>query len=183
MSLDAAAIARIIDAVEAGKFPDIDKAELRSDLEYARIFFDDITILGNKTHGRELSRKVKLIRKSAQQIMDKMDPEVCRWLDSTDAVLHGRWLETTQNIQWAVQNLINLIDYKPPRNSPTSTHSARVGWPPGSPFARITGWYLRKVFERHFKIEAGYTTDSDNEVWGAYVDFVERALIELGIFK
>jgi hypothetical protein len=182
MTLDAQAIERIIAAAEAGvgrKFPDIDRAALQRDLECARACFDDMTIVGNKTQGRELSRKVKLIRKSAQQIMDKMDDDACAWLDGNAGSIepHNMWRENSENIRRAVQHLIKLIDYKP---SPDA-YACLLVWS-GSTFDRIAGWYLREVFESHFKTPAGYREDGD-EVRGSYIDFTEQALIELNILN
>ena len=164
MALDAHAIARIIGAVEAGaegKFPDIDRAALQRDIELARIHYDDMRILGDKAHGRELGRKVKQIRKSAQQILDKMDADVCEHLDGNAGLIdpYNLWRENSKDIRRAVQYLITLIDYKHPPSHLVRDPERLLGWP-GSPFERIAGRYLRKVFEDHFRIEAGYTADS-----------------------
>ena len=188
VTLDAQAMTRIIDAVETGagrKFPDIDRAALQRDVELARTHYDDMSILGNKTHGGELSRKVKLIRKSAQQILDKMDVDVCEHLDGNAGVIdpYNLWREDSKDIRRAVQYLITLIDYKHPPSHLVRDPERLLGWS-GSPFERIAGRYLRKVFEAHFEPTAGYRYyPVEGEVRGPYIDFVEQALIELGIFN
>lgn len=185
-ALDAQAISRIVDAVRAGakcELPEIDRASLQSEIEYARTCYDDMRVLGDKTVERELRRRVTQIRKSAQRIVDHMDPKVCGVLDRMD--LHDRYRQTPEDILRAVQHLIRLIDYRHPPEAYTSDPWRLYGWP-GSPFVRIAGRYLRNVFERHFGMTAGYTFDDatdTKEVRGAYVDFVERVLIELQILN
>ena len=185
-AIDAQAIARIIDAVEAGawrKFPDIDRAALQRDIELARTHYDEMKILGDKTAGRKLFKKVKQIRNSAQQIVDKMDAEVCQHLDSTNAIIGDVWGDISENIRLAVQHLIKLIDYKPSPDAYTCDPKGLLAWP-GSTFEQIAGRYLREVFESHFKIPAGYKSDFVNEeVRGPYIDFAEQALSELKIFN
>ena len=127
---------------------------------------------------------MKQIRKSAQQILDKMDADVCEYLDGNAGLIdpYNLWRENSKDIRRAVQHLIKLIDYKHPPSHLVRDPERLLGWP-GSPFERIAGRYLRKVFEDHFRIEAGYTADSDNEVRGPYIYFVDQALFELGILN
>jgi hypothetical protein len=189
MALDAQAIARIIDAVEASagrKFSDIDRAALQKDVEFAQLYHEEMRILGDRTRGRKVDQKVKQIRRSAQQILDKMDADACQWLDCMAGGIDqfNVWREDSEDIRRAVQHLIKLIDYEPPPNARTPDPERLLGWP-GSPFERIAGRYLRKVFENHFETEAGYRADPDKGkvVRGPYIDFAELALIELEILN
>jgi hypothetical protein len=52
----------------------------------------------------------------------------------------------------------------------------------GSAFHNLVGRGLKNAFERHFKIEAGYTRDPINYgVTGAFIDFAQAALEEMNV--
>lgn len=179
MALDAQAITRIIDAVEAVagyEFPGIDRAALQKDLEHASTYYAEMKVKANKPGERKLAQRVALFSKLGRQISDQVSKGFYAYC--TAKSFHRVDGPSPQDVLRAVQPGIELNYQR------SSSDKLKLLDRSGSPFELLTGQYLRDVFLKHFKIEHRFTIDPDSgQAYGPYVEFACQTLIELKILS
>jgi hypothetical protein len=180
MALDAQAITRIIDAVEAVaeyEFPAIDRAALQKDLEHARTYYAEMKVKANKPGERKLAKRVALFSKLGRQISDQLGKGFYAFC--TAKSFHRVGSDSPEDLLRAVQPGIDL-NYQ----RSTSSDELKLLGRSGSPFELLTGQYLRDIFLKYFEIEHRFTIDPDSgQAYGPYVEFAYQALIELKILN
>jgi hypothetical protein len=151
------AVDRIVAAV--GHVPDkLDRDHLRADLE---------GIVSLYRAGDDLRYKPAKRTQGVRKIV-----ETAKHLQS---LIDGNW--RLRRHRGALNRLIADAEFEFPEKLTTVLGVRRV-----STFENLVGLMLRSTFELHFKVPAGYTNDEINEeVRGAFIDFAEAALTELGI--
>ena len=156
-SLPDGAIDRIVAAV--GHAPDdLNRDQLRADLEGVVSLYRGGVDLRYRPAPR--ARGVRKIVETAKRLQSLID---------------GNW--RLRRYRGVLNRLIADAEFDPEKAK------AVLGMGQVSGFENLVGTMLRFTFKRHFpKIPAGYTTDDVNEeVRGAFIDFAEAALTELGI--
>jgi hypothetical protein len=155
-SLPDGAIDRIVAA--AGHAPDdLNRDQLRADLEGIVSLYRASVDLRYKPAKR--SQGVLRIVETAKHLQSLID---------------GNW--RLRRHRGALNRLIADAEFEFPKLMTV------LGVQQVSAFENLVGLMLRSTFELHFKVAAGYTNDDfGEEVRGAFIDFTEAALTELGI--
>ena len=137
---------------------EIDRGELQRDLEGAVSLYRGGVDLRYKPASR--ARGVRKIIKTTKDLQSLID---------------GNW--RLRRYRGVLNRLITDAEVELPEKV-----TAALGVEQGvSAFENLVGG-LRFTFKRHFKEEPGYTNDQyGEEVRGAFIDFAEAALTELGI--
>ena len=155
------AVDRIV-AVVAAKLDhvpdDLDRDKLRADLEGIVSLYRTSADLRSKPATR--SQDVRKIVETARHLQSLIEDN---WLLRP----HSRVLE------WLIADAESKFSKK---------LTAMLGVGPVSAFENLVGLMLKRTFELHFGVGAGYTTNPvTDEVSGPFVEFTEAALEEFGI--
>jgi hypothetical protein len=157
LMVDASSVDRIIEAV--GDHPtEVDRRELLSDLEGIASLYQ--TGASQRVKPAEQRQRIERIVSTARHLKELLGTEISLWRyrPGLDRLMEEAKAEFPEK-------LAPLLDI--------GTASA---------FENLVGSLLKKTFEKHFLQDAGYSRDDVNEeVRGAFIDFAEASLRELGI--
>ena len=96
------------------------------------------------------------------------------------ALIEPNWLLVSKHDANLEQLIVDVKKFQSPVNQ---LPHIEFGVGEGSAFEHLVGQWLRRVFETHFKIKAGYTRNSydPTEISGLFIDFAQAVLKELQI--
>jgi hypothetical protein len=180
--VDEAAIERILKAVGEKFVPaNIDRAALRQDLEYWGGWYDDAVVIDNRTLARRRKEKLSSIRNACARML-KIDEDVWNLVIGTQAIFRGPYHEDPR---YAIQCLLVDVNrtLKPPDTPQLRTPDKDDLFAENSPFERLAGKHLKRVFEKHFHgvNPHSYTRTTEGEADGPYIRFAHQGLIALGV--
>jgi hypothetical protein len=183
--IDDAAIERIVRSVGDQLVPaDLNRSALRQDIECWGAWYDDALEIHDR--GRAANRKTHLKRmRKACDLLLKANDDVWSVILATRQAFGHRdaYREPPRD---TLRRLAMDIDHT--FNPPVAPHlfvPDQDGlFDNGSPFNRLVGIHLKKVFEKHFPDidSANYTrSPDDGATTGPYINFAYNCLIELKI--
>jgi len=164
MTLEDGAIERILTAVGNHGPADLDRDQLRADLEGVASFYRTGRDVRNKPARRRQDLLEMIARVKALQA-DLGHPD-----------LHLRFLRHASALNPLIADLQDELKSAPALARMLGVHD-------GSAFDNLVGHWLREVFERHFCQPATSGTRSayTDDITGRFIDFVEVVLKELKI--